>query len=143
MLEPHEYYPGFSVLSLTDGADWRRLSILLASPSPTVDLPKLLTASDLEINRLTDYESLLEDRHRLPQFYLMDLLNPEHPSTIGALSCVIEADYCDREYSPTFSRLYSRTLRDRPRRSVRLHFFSSLDIDYSCFLLGDTYNRHT
>ena len=124
MLAPHPGYPNLRILDLTDTEDKKRLMLLLS------DQYEWQSVEELDDRSLLQYRVI----YHSPGAVIGNVITAPEFLQVPVRTVVVEFDYVDRDTSIAYVQLYARAFRDRPRRTVRLHFFSGQLETYSDFL---------
>jgi hypothetical protein len=116
LLPPDERYPNLRFLNWQkEPLDKRRLIFILTGTYQGTpgDVGKLDKLAALVAGRKWQSSA----GHRVADL----ALNPV--GGIGAISAIIEDEYIDRDVRIAYGRLYAKSFRDYPRRTIRVHFF--------------------
>ena len=116
-MQPYDpKYPNLRVLTLKQGADVKRLLLLLSGFCQSSDLAKLEDESHLPERR---------PQLPLPASRIAQLVLPDNNRSLEIQSVIVESNYVDRDSNIAYARLHARAFRDYPRRTIRLHFLQS------------------
>lgn len=117
MLRPLRQFPNIAILDLKEELDRKRLLLLMSGAAQELGWSNFCSDSACD-------KASARTLPR-PNAVFLNFVTGKRPIGLGTVCAVVEWDYYDRDTNVAYIQLSSRAYRDYPRRTVRLHFFST------------------